>query len=265
LYTNRIDKLFSRTNSAKVTSLFITAGYPELQSTPEFIAGLAQNGADMIEVGMPYSDPLADGPAIQYASNTALDNGITIDRIFENITQAREETEVPLVLMGYINPVLQYGVKEFCRQAQLAGVDGLIIPDLPPEESGLLEKHAKEHQLKLIFLIAPNTAEERMRLIDKKSEGFVYCVSVTGVTGAREGDEVTGSVNRFIERVKQNITKNPVLIGFGIKTQQDAQKVARRVEGYIVGSALINTIKENYPNRNWKDKAYEYVHYLKND
>lgn len=260
---NRIDNLFKNSANSKIASLFITAGYPDLHSTAELIAGLAENGADMIELGMPYSDPLADGPTIQYASTAALENGITMDQIFDDIARAREQTDVPIILMGYLNPILQYGVKSFCRKAQDSGVDGLIIPDLPPEESILLEKNAQTHQLKLIFLVAPNTSDERMRLIDNKSEGFVYCVSVTGVTGAREGGEVANSVNRFIERVQKNITKNPVLIGFGIKSHEDAKEITRDADGFIVGSALINTIKENYPGQGWKDKTYEFVQRLK--
>ncbi len=261
---NRIEKLFERQNSSsKIASLFITAGYPDLQSTADLIVGLAENGADMIELGMPYSDPLADGPTIQGASNIALDNGITMEKIFSLIRAARQQTQIPIILMGYLNPVLQYGTERFCRDAQKAGVDGLIIPDLPPEESYMLKKNAAAHQLNLVYLVAPNTSDERMRAIDKKSEGFVYCVSVTGVTGAREGDEVSESVNRFIDRVQNNITRNPVLVGFGIKSHKDAQAVSRNTDGFIVGSALINTIKEHYPGKKWKDKTFKFVNQLK--
>lgn len=261
---NRIDQLFEeRDSSSKIASLFITAGYPDLQSTAGLIVGLAENGADMIELGMPFSDPLADGPTIQYASNTALDNGITMNGIFGEIKKVRRQTQVPIVLMGYLNPVLQYGVKRFCREARQAGADGLIIPDLPPEEGHLLKNNATAHQLKMIYLVAPNTSDQRMQLIDKKSEGFVYCVSVTGVTGAREGDEVAESVSEFIGRVQKNITENPVLVGFGIKSHEDAQKVSRNTDGFIVGSALVKTIRNHYPEPGWKDKACEFVHNLK--
>lgn len=261
---NRIDKLFDRqAQSSKIMSLFVTAGYPDLQSTEQLIVGLAENGADIIELGMPYSDPLADGPTIQYASNVALNNGITMDRIFEKVQAVRRQTQIPIILMGYLNPVLQYGVKRFCQRAQQAGVDGLIIPDLPPEESYLFEQNIAVHQLKLIYLVAPNTTDERMRFIDEESEGFVYCVSVTGVTGAREGEEVSESVNRFIGRVRKNITQNPVLVGFGIKSYEQAQAVSRNTEGFIAGSALINTIKNHYPGSEWKDKTFEFVNYLK--
>lgn len=260
---NRIDKLFNSPKKEKIVSPFITAGYPDLQSTAKLIAGMAENGADMIELGMSYSDPLADGPTIQFASTKALENGITMNRIFEDIVEARKQTDIPILLMGYLNPVLQYGVARFCQDVQQAGVDGLIIPDLPPEESTILEEAALSNRLKLIFLVAPNTSDERMRMIDNKSSGFVYCVSVTGVTGARQGSEVADSVNRFIERVRQNVTKNPVLIGFGIKSHDDAQKIAHHTDGFIVGSALINTIKEHYPNGGWEEKVFEFVKHLK--
>lgn len=261
---NRIETLFAQQeDSSKVTSLFVTAGYPELESTSELIVGMAQNGADMIELGMPYSDPLADGPTIQYSSHIALENGITIDQIFTMVQQAREDTQVPIVLMGYINPILQYGMKEFCSKAQAVGVDGLIVPDLPPEESALLEEHAANHQLQLIFLVAPNTTDRRMQLIDEKSKGFVYCVSVTGVTGARQGDEVSSSVDQFIGRVQKNVTHNPVLVGFGIKSHEDAMQIADGTDGFIVGSALIDTIKKYYPDDRWKEKTCNFVHQLK--
>jgi len=149
--------------------------------------------------------------------------------------------------MGYINPVLRYGVEAFCEDAAEAGVDGLIIPDIPIEESGILKDEADKKGLPIIYLVAPNTSDERMRKIDEQSQGFVYCVSVTGVTGAREGDEVAKSVQRFIDRVKQNVTRNPKMVGFGIKSHEDAQRIAADMDGFIVGSALIDTIREHYP------------------
>ena len=261
---NRISELFdSRQDDAKILSLFLTAGYPDLESTVELILGMEANGTDMVELGMPFSDPLADGPTIQYSSTQAIANGITMNRIFEIVSEVREQSEIPIILMGYLNPVLRYGVKDFCKQAGEAGVDGLIIPDLPPEESTILEEAARKNKLEMIYLVAPNTSDERMRLIDSKSQGFVYCVSVTGVTGAREGDEVSRSVNRFIERAESNITQNPTMIGFGIKSHEDAQKIAAKADGFIVGSALINTIREHYPDENWKEKVFAFVKTLK--
>lgn len=261
---NRIKQLFSRQKSdSKIMSLFITAGYPDLESTVDLILGMETNGADLIELGMPFSDPLADGPTIQYSSTKAIENGISMERIFEMVREVRKQSDIPIILMGYLNPVVRYGIKEFCAEAGLAGVDGLIIPDLPPEESNLLEEHTKPKNLAMVYLVAPNTSDERLRLIDSKSQGFVYCVSVTGVTGARDGKEISQSVNRFIERVKQNITNNPMMIGFGIKTHEDAEKIAARANGFIVGSAIIDTIREHYPKPGWKEKTFDFVKRLK--
>lgn len=261
---NRITQLFdSRNDDSKIMSLFITAGYPDLDSTVALILGMEANGADLIELGMPFSDPLADGPTIQYSSNRAIENGITMSRIFKMVQEVRNKSDIPIILMGYMNPLMRFGVEKFCEKAEQVGVDGLIIPDLPPEESTMLDEHTQNRNLALVYLVAPNTSDERMQLIDSKSQGFVYCVSVTGVTGAREGDEVSRSVNRFIERVQTNITRNPTMIGFGIKSYQDARKIAARADGFIVGSALINTIREHYPEEGWKEKVFAFVKGLK--
>ncbi len=244
-------------------SLFITAGYPDLESTADLILGFEKEGADVIELGMPFSDPLADGPTIQYSSEVAITNGISIDKIFEMVKEIRKSSEIPIILMGYMNPVLRYGVAEFCKKASKAGADGLILPDIPVEESGIIESEAERNGLPIIYLVAPNTSDERMRLADQKSGGFVYCVSVTGVTGVRDGNEVSNSVAQFIERVNLNVTQNPKMIGFGIKSFEDAQRIASNADGFIVGSALIDTIKKTYPNENWKQDVFSFVHSLK--
>ncbi|NBB77030.1 MAG: tryptophan synthase subunit alpha [Bacteroidetes bacterium] len=261
---SRIDKLFEKKKgSEKVLSLFITAGYPDLESTTDLILGFEKSGADLIELGMPFSDPLADGPTIQYASNTAIQNGIKMDRIFQMVSEVRKDSQIPIVLMGYINPVLHYGVEKFCQKASEAGVDGLIIPDAPIEESSVISESADQSELSMIYLVAPNTNDDRMRKADDLSSGFVYCVSVTGVTGAREGDEVAQSVQRFKDRVKSNVTRNPKLVGFGIKSYRDAKKIAGDMDGYIVGSALIDTIRNHYPNKGWKENVFSFVRELK--
>jgi len=193
----------------------------------------------------------------------AIEQGITMKKILHIVAQVREQSDIPIILMGYINPVLRYGAKQFCEDASAAGVDGLIIPDIPVEESGILSNHAETYQLPIIYLVAPNTSDERMRKIDAQSQGFVYCVSVTGVTGAREGDEVAQSVQRFINRVKENITQNPKMVGFGIKSHEDAQRIAADMDGFIVGSALIDTIREHYPEDGWKDEVFAFVRTLK--
>ncbi|WP_020402903.1 tryptophan synthase subunit alpha [Gracilimonas tropica] len=261
---NRIQNVFKNKKAdEKLMSLFITAGYPDLESTVDLILGFEENGADLIELGMPFSDPLADGPTIQHSSDVAIQNGITMNKIFEMVKEVRKQSEIPIILMGYMNPVLRYGVKAFTQKAEEAGVDGLIIPDIPLEEDGIIKEHAAKNNLDIIHLVAPNTSDERMKLADENSQGFVYCVSVTGVTGARDGEEVSNSVGRFIERVRANVTRNPVMVGFGIKTHKDAQSIASNADGFIVGSALIDTIKNHYPDEGWQSELFTFVHSLK--
>lgn len=261
---NRVVQLFERhDDSEKIMSLFLTAGYPDLQATVDLILGLEENGVDMLELGIPFSDPLADGSTIQHSSNVAIEQGITMKKILHIVDQVREQSNIPIILMGYINPVLRYGTEQFCRDAAEVGVDGLIIPDTPIEESDILTEEAAKYELPLIYLVAPNTSDERMRNIDQQSQGFVYCVSVTGVTGAREGDEVAQSVQQFIDRVKRNVTRNPKMVGFGIKSHEDAQRIAADMDGFIVGSAFIDTIREYYPQEGWKDEAFAFVRSLK--
>lgn len=261
---NRITKKFEqKAPNEKLMSLFLTSGFPDLTSTVDLVLGFEKNGADIIELGIPFSDPLADGPTIQYSSDIAISNGITIDKIFEMVSEIRKQSEIPIILMGYMNPVLRYGVKAFCEKASYVGVDGLILPDIPAEESGLIEEEAKYNNLPIIYLVAPNTTNERMQLADEKSSGFVYCVSVTGVTGARDGGELSKSVSSFIERVRTNVTKNPVMVGFGIKSYEDAHSIASNADGFIVGSALIDVVRKSYPDNNWKTDVFSFVHSLK--
>jgi tryptophan synthase alpha chain len=263
---SRIQTLFNTRKNGqqeKIMSLFLTAGYPDLDSTVDLVLGMEKSGADLVELGMPFSDPLADGPTIQEASNRSIENGITMDRIFDMVREIRKESDIPIVLMGYINPVYRYGVESFCSNAAASGVDGLIIPDAPVDEEEIIHKYALKHHLNMIYLVAPNSSDERMKLVDQKSSGFVYCVSVTGVTGARQGDEVARSVSRFIDRVNQHVTRNPKLVGFGIKNHQDARIISAQVDGFIVGSALIDTIRANYPNKEWKENVFKFVKELK--
>lgn len=261
--SNRIDRLFlNRKESDRIMSIFVTAGFPERETSADLVCKIAESGADLIELGMPFSDPLADGPTIQYSSQVAIENGTDMDATFDIVRQIRKKSEVPVVLMGYINPILYYGVERFAERAAEAGVDGLILPDVPPEEAEEIHSASEKYGLHLIYLVAPNSTDERMQFIDQRSSGFVYCVSVTGVTGARDGESVSQSVERFIDRVKSNITKNPVLIGFGIKTHEDAMQISERVEGFVVGSAVINCIRRHYPNPDWVTKTTEFVKQL---
>jgi tryptophan synthase alpha chain len=261
--SKRIKNVFENARGKKVMSLFITAGFPTIEDSAELVLGCVRSGADLIELGMPFSDPLADGPTIQESSNVAIVNGTTIPVIFDIVREVRRHSEVPIILMGYINPIVRYGIESFCHDAAAAGVDGFIIPDLPVDEHDMVSRYSDGLDLSMIHLVAPNTSDERMRMVDGLSNGFVYCVSVTGVTGARDGKQVSDSVNTFIDRVKANVTRNPVLVGFGIKSKEDAERIAAKVDGFIVGSALIQSIQANFPNSDWKDQVYKFVESLR--
>ena len=260
----RIKAVFEgRNEDEKIMSLFLTAGYPDLDSTAELVAGFAENGTDMIELGMPFSDPLADGKTIQYSSEVAIENGVDMPYIFKTVRAIREKSNIPIILMGYVNPVMRYGVSQFCEEARAAGADGLIIPDVPVHGYQPLQDAAESNELAVIHLVAPNTTDARMKEVDRHSDGFVYCVSVTGVTGAREGEEVANSVERFIDRVNTHIIDNPKMVGFGIKTHEDAKRISEKADGFIVGSALIDAIRSHYPEEGWQEKVFEFVRTLK--
>jgi len=260
----RIEKLFeNRVGHEKIMSLFLTAGYPDPADTVTLVMELEASGADILELGMPFSDPLADGPTIQYASKVALEQGVNLDSIFNMVVEIRNRSEIPIVLMGYINPVLKYGVEAFFHKAKASGVDGIILPDVPPGEFPEIDELCVKHGIDPIHLVAPNTSDRRMQEIDSASRGFVYCVSVTGVTGARDGEEVSRSVSGFIQRVRKNVTRNPVLVGFGIRSHADAMAVSRETEGFIVGSALIDYIRSAYPGQGWIKKTGDFVRELK--
>jgi tryptophan synthase alpha chain len=201
---------------------------------------LAQAGADIIELGMPFSDPLADGPIIQSSSQQAIKNGITLDRIFDQVKKIREHSDIPLVLMGYLNPILHYGEEQFFANARKAGVDGIILPEVPLEESDRFLSLNRKHHLADILFIAPATSARRIRSIDKVTSGFLYCVSTTGVTGRSD----VGNIESYVKRAKRHAKKNPLLVGFGIKTPADAQRIACYADGVIIGSALIQKITQ---------------------
>jgi tryptophan synthase alpha chain len=261
--SNRINDAFKKAKDRKVMSLFVTAGYPTIEDSADLILGCVRSGADLIELGMPFSDPLADGPTIQESSNVAIANGTNMSVIFDIVREVRRHSEVPIILMGYINPIIKYGIEAFCVESASAGVDGFIIPDLPADEHTMVSQFSDSMGISMIHLVAPNTSDERMRMVDGLSNGFVYCVSVTGVTGARDGQQVSDSVNTFIDRVNANVTQNPVLVGFGIKSREDAQRIAAKVDGFIVGSALIQAIASNFPNSDWKNQVYKFVESLR--
>ena len=238
---NRISRDLGRIRAGggKALALFITAGYPDPTSTVELVPRLAAAGADIIELGMPFSDPLADGPVIQESSAVALKNGVTIATILGDVRAIRKSCEIPLVMMGYVNPILSYGAKRFFDEAAGAGVDGVILPELPLEESGRFAGLMKTNGLAQILLVTPTTPPERIRNIDAASDGFLYCVATTGVTG-------TGgkAADEYVARVKSNAPKNPVLVGFGISTPDDARRAAANADGVIIGSALIRRLQK---------------------
>lgn len=232
--------------------LFLTCGFPTREATLPLLQAIDIAGADFIELGMPFSDPVAEGLPIQHASEAALANGTRLGDVLKTARAFREKSETPLVLMGYTNPVFHYGVEAFCRDVAAAGVDGLILPDLPPEESADLERYGRTEHLAVTYLVAPNTPDKRVRLIASRSTGFVYAVSVTGLTGGRLDDtDATVAYLQNTYRIVQNVAPElPVLVGFGISSRAEAQRLSTHTDGFIVGSALIKRA-----NQLWSDST----------
>ena len=237
-----------RQRSEKAMGLFLTNGFPEPATTLPILQAIDRAGADFIELGMPFSDPLAEGLPIQKASERALHHGVKMADAFRTAEQFRAGSETPLVLMGYTNPVLRYGPARFCQDAASAGADGLILPDLPPEEADLIEGAAASAGLALTFLVAPNTRPERVELVARRSTGFVYAVSVTGLTGSALGSQ--DAVAAYLRRTRALVGERPLLVGFGIRTPEDAARLAAETDGFIVGSALVNLAE-----RLWDDAS----------
>jgi len=238
---NRITSLFKRKDK-KIVSIYFTAGYPQLNDTQTIIIELAKNGVDMIEIGIPFSDPVADGPVIQKSSEIALKNGMTINLLFEQLKEIRKSVSIPLVLMGYLNPVMQYGIENFCLKCKEIGIDGTIIPDLPLEIFETEYRNIfEENSLSNIFLITPQTSDERIRKIEAASTGFIYMVSSSSTTGAKEAvneEQVSyfGRISRMNLRAKR-------LIGFGISDKASFDKASGFANGAIIGSAFIKAIE----------------------
>ncbi len=238
---NRIEALFKNAKN-KVLIPYVTVGYPDVETTLRVVPLLVKNGADMIELGIPFSDPLADGVTIQRASFKALQNHVTTSSCLEVADKLRQRVNAPLVFMSYYNPLFKYGLERFCRDCAKAGIDGLIIPDLPPEEGSALEKIAQNNNIDVIYLLAPTSTPERIRLVAEHSSGFIYLVSVTGVTGARQ--ELPTTLSGFISRVRK-FTDKPLCVGFGIATPEQARQVTQVADGAIVGSRLIQLIEQD--------------------
>lgn len=247
--SDRLQRTFDRLRERdeKAMGLFLTDGFPEPDATVPLLRALDEHGTDFLELGMPFSDPLAEGGPIQRSSNRALAHGITLDHTLETARRFRSESETPLLLMGYLNPLLRYGIDRFARNASEAGVDGLILADLPLDEADEIEEAARRHDIDLVYLVAPNTSDERVRAIDRRATGFVYAVSVTGVTGS---DIDTGPIGRYLRRIDELVTENSVMVGFGIRSHEDAMALSRYTDGFIVGSALVRRIETL-----WEDEA----------
>ncbi len=236
---SRIAAVLSRPGH-KALIPYVTVGYPSLEATLETVPLLARCGCDIVELGIPFSDPLADGITIQKASFQALQNGVTPGICLEVAGKLRQKVDIPLVFMGYYNSVFHYGLEKFGTACAKSGIDGLIIPDLPPEEGSELEAVTRQQGLDLIYLLAPTSTGERVRLVAERSRGFIYLVSVTGVTGAREG--LPADLAEFVARVRQ-VSSKPLCVGFGISTPEQAAQVGRIADGVIVGSRLIQLME----------------------
>ena len=240
---SRIQAAFQRTQERHEKALiaYIMAGDPSLDETETYVRQLADAGADVVELGVPFSDPIADGPVIQQAAERALRSGTSLKKILAAVRSLRTKTQVPLVLMVYYNSIFRYGEAAFCRDAVAAGVDGVIVPDMPPEEAGTLRPLADKAGLDVIFLLAPTSTATRQASVARVSRGFVYYVSLTGITGVELTDKV--EVGKKVQEIRR-YTKTPVAVGFGIKTPDDVREIARIADGVIVGTALVKVIAE---------------------
>lgn len=256
---SRLKETFKE-KSNKILNVYCTAGYPQLNSTLEVMKALQQNGADFIELGMPYSDPLADGPVIQQSSAIAIANGMTIAKLFEQLKDFRRSPSfggvgevIPVILMGYMNPVLQYGFEKFCADAAAVGIDGLILPDLPEFEFEI-EYGAiiKKYNLDFIFLVTPETSDARIMKLDSLSSGFLYAVSSSSTTGS---DKTNASPDAYLKKLKALSLKNPVLVGFGIKDKVSFDAICQHADGGIIGSAYIKAL-ENSADVNASTKSF---------
>lgn len=242
---NRIHYLFTNKQD-RVLSIYFTAGYPHLEDTVPLMEAIQTGGADIIEIGVPYSDPVADGPTIQESSKVALDNGMSLKKLFAQLTGFRAKIHLPVVLMGYLNPIIQFGMEAFCKKCKEVGIDGLIVPDLPMQQ--YIEEYKElfeSYGLVNTFLISPQTSEKRIREIDHHSDGFIYMVSSHAITGAKSG--ISSEQIAYFKRVQAMNLKNPTLIGFGISDAEAFSTASNYANGAIIGSAFIKKIQESDP------------------
>jgi tryptophan synthase alpha chain len=240
---NRLQKLFDTQNKG-LLSIYFTAGYPELNATLDIAAALEKTGADFLEIGFPYSDPVADGPVIQHSSEVALANGMTLNVLFEQLKELRNRVSIPVMLMGYFNPIVQYGVERFCKAAAELGVDGIIVPDLPMYEyEALYSPYFIDNGLSNIFMVTPQTSEERIRKIDKLSNSFIYLLSSSTITGVSLN--VSTHIEDYYKRIKAMELESPTIIGFGITNSDNFSKACAYASGAIVGTAFVKLLAQD--------------------
>lgn len=255
---NRVSKLFENNKSDNKLSIYYTAGYPELESTLEIAIQLENAGVDFLEIGMPYSDPVADGPVIQASSSQALKNGMSVSVLLNQLKELRSKVTIPVFLMGYFNPILQYGVERFCKKCAQIGIDGVIIPDLPLQEYTSLYKEIFElHQVSNVFIVTPQTSEERIRKIDSLSNAFIYLISSSATTG--KNLKVSEESTAYFKRLKEMELKTPIVIGFGISDYQTYKHANQYADGAIVGTAFVRELGK----KNWKEQLPAFIQQIK--
>lgn len=259
---NRIEKRFQNLKKTRKKALvaFITAGYPDLNTTKKLILEFSRIGVDIVELGIPFSDPMADGPIIQEASQKALEHGVTLAKVLKIVKEIRQHTQMPICFMTYFNPIFCLGEAEFVRQAHASGVDGVIIPDLPPDEGKAFIRLAHEHNLDVIGFISPTTTINRIKFISSRSRGFIYYISLTGVTGIRQA--LPRDIKQHLGVVRR-ITRKPVCVGFGISSRLQVKQIHQIADGAIVGSAIVKKIKENMGKRDLVGQVGRFVKSLK--
>jgi tryptophan synthase alpha chain len=260
--TGRLEATFSRLREKRQKALiaYLMAGDPGLAETEQLVLALEQAGADIIELGVPFSDPIADGPVIQQAAERALKNGTSLRKILNSVKSLRQRTQIPIVLMLYYNSIHAMGCEEFCQAAKAAGVDGVIVPDMPPDEAGPLKKPADVAGLALIFLLAPTSTADRRKLVAKESHGFVYYVSLTGITGSKLSN--VGDVQQNVAKLRK-VSTAPVAVGFGVATPEDAARVSKMADGVIVGSAIVKRIASHRQDPAMVRQVADFVRSLK--
>jgi tryptophan synthase alpha chain len=262
-YKTRIEETFDKLKikGDKALITFITAGDPDLGTTKELVIEFERRGADIIELGVPFSDPMADGPTIQASSERALGGGTNLRQVLNLVKDIRKESQIPIILFGYFNPIFIYGIERFAQDAKRVGVDGVLVVDLPPEEADDLKICTGDRGLDLIYLLAPTSDKKRMRLVSTRTSGFVYYVSVTGVTGARA--KLAKTAKGFINKIRR-FTSLPICVGFGISTPAQAAEVSRWADGVVVGSAIVKVIGDNIGSKSLVRRVGDFVASLKN-